>query len=154
MNAISDVPSEALTQALDDMEALLDDNDYYMDCGEWHTPQYEDAPENRRGKCSVCLAGCVMAQTLDIGKRAYRTPSHLLTEQEDKLTALDHFRRGEFQKGLEMWNVEVTLEQARELRIVWNEDARDYHQYDGPREADGFVRAMREVAEEMKNMGF
>jgi hypothetical protein len=51
---LSDVPSELLQQALDDLEKVEADPRYIVDMCRWHQP-LEDQ------RCAVCLAGAVLA---------------------------------------------------------------------------------------------
>lgn len=103
-------PSELLKLAMLDLEKVEADPRYRVDMGEWHKPN---------GRCSVCLAGSVMAKTLGLppnkddpfydGRRRraeiirWRLPDYRTSPASPdvdptisfKLFALDCFRNGD-----------------------------------------------------------
>ena len=86
-------PSALIRIALKDLELCENDGRYCVTMDEcWHEPTFN-------GKCNVCLAGSVMAQTLKMPiTRLLFTED--LDEEENKLIALDCFRQGDIDSGL------------------------------------------------------
>lgn len=92
---LSSRPSEALRQALIDLEKVERDSRYVIDMGIWHQPRWD-------GKCHVCLAGAVMAQTLP--------PEQLMSSSKiddmdlgHRLMGIDYFRSGDIDTGLKLF---------------------------------------------------
>lgn len=73
---------ELLTLALDDIERLGDG--YQLDMGAWHMP-YD-------GVCYVCMAGAIMAMTIEYPETMYVIPDH--TDFDSKLRAVNRIRIG------------------------------------------------------------
>lgn len=82
-------PSELLNLALNDLELCEKDSKYVINMGTWHLPEEED--------CLVCLAGAVMAKSLDCDIDAEISPSEmkLLASDQAKLNALDRVIKGD-----------------------------------------------------------
>lgn len=66
---------------------------------QWHTPSGSDT-------CFVCLAGSVMAQTLNTPIDEDATPS-MFPEEHRKLSALNEFREGMIAFGLNDMKIEL-----------------------------------------------
>lgn len=81
--------SEALTQALTDLEACETDETYVIDQSVWHAWNAESQ------RCAVCLAGATMAKTLGVPSHAVadfgKSPVH---ENYAMLDRLDDIQRG------------------------------------------------------------
>lgn len=78
--------SELLALALRDLEAVEKDKNYVVRMTAWHAP-YKD-------KCYVCLAGCVLAQTLKVPREQHRNIKNISTDAALKMNALDSLRIG------------------------------------------------------------
>ena len=89
---LPDKPSELLRLALEDEEKCHNSPDYIVDMEIWHRPL--------SGKCTVCLAGAVMAQTLESNKTMMLSPAKFDQDTYSKLHALDYFRSGYIDDGL------------------------------------------------------
>lgn len=90
---LPDKPSELIRLALSDLRKCENNPAYKIDMSLWHDPGAIE------GKCSVCLAGAVMAQTEGLSIDRYKYPSsgdpfYL------KYNALNYFRVGEISDGL------------------------------------------------------
>lgn len=88
------LPSDLIMLALKDLMAVEKLKSYKINMGKWHEPN---------GKCSVCLAGAVMVKELKIPKyKSVTGPGGLgLSDREANcLSALDRFRRGDIEVGL------------------------------------------------------
>ncbi len=75
---------ELLALAIGDFEKVLADKRYVIDMGDWHLPL-------DNGKCSVCLAGSVLAKSLNAPIRQEYF-FHMDDEVNDRLDALDRLR--------------------------------------------------------------
>lgn len=92
---LPDKPSELIRVALADLRKVEAMPDVYrVDMSYWHHP--------RDGKCSVCFAGAVMAQTikLDVDAHVSAYDDRFDIETENKLEALNSFREGAVGDGL------------------------------------------------------
>ena len=93
MTTVDDLPkkpSDLLELALKDLELCEKDPKYSIDMDTWHI--YED----RDKTCSVCLAGAVMAKSLDRNKYL---DIHNTDPMEPLFKALDFFRTGDIRTG-------------------------------------------------------
>lgn len=90
-------PSALIRLALADLAVIEKDKRYKVDMGVWHMP-YD--------KCLVCLAGSVMANSLNVPVDCglcvdpYDDQSGLPADVFKKLVALDLFRLGDIEVGL------------------------------------------------------
>lgn len=106
MEQLSKIPSEAIEQAIHDLEEVESDERYLVDMGEWHSPRDSD------GKCHVCMAGAVMAKRYNLPITAYATPGYGIvlqpfdTSTQMRLCGLDMFRTGRIEEGLRLFGVE------------------------------------------------
>jgi hypothetical protein len=87
---LSEIPSIAILQALEDLEACERDPRYVVDMSCWHIPDDD--------QCAVCLAGSVMAKRLGANHDVDFLPRNF--EKRDMLRSLDRFRCGEINDGL------------------------------------------------------
>lgn len=86
--------SKLLRLALKDAQAISKDERYELNMLSWHNPR---AVRNDI-HCSVCLAGAVMALTLDVGIGESRTPDSFGPGSDTALAllAIDSMRKGDF----------------------------------------------------------
>lgn len=93
---LPDKPSELLILAMQDLEWVEGNKDYIIDMDNWHRPV-----DWVGGKvCEVCLAGSVMARTLEIPAQARTDPSDFSDGLQNKLLAINGFRTGTMRDGL------------------------------------------------------
>lgn len=145
MTALPDKPSALLTLALDDLEVIEKDPRYEVVMSRWHEPD-----PLGRGKCSVCLAGAVIARSLGGDHLRYLQPDMFSPDDHHKLRALDGFRAGSYRAALHMLNVGAvaTEEAAEELHRA---GLGCYYNYrDSP---TGFKERMRMVAAKLGERG-
>ena len=91
-------PSELIRLALADLRAIEDDDGYVVDMCNWHWPTMDN---RGRKVCLVCLAGAVIAQTLDVPREQAISIDDLDSNRVgERLRALDFFRLGEIEIGL------------------------------------------------------
>lgn len=92
------VPSQLIRLALKDLAKCEKSPLYEVDMSGWHIPI---PPNGTRAMCSVCLAGAVMAQSLQVPLLANEqpwTPKHL--DNFNQLMALDSLRKGRVSTAL------------------------------------------------------
>ena len=104
-------PSALLLLAITDLARCELDPNYVIQMFTWHSPRsyYSNA-------CSVCLAGAVMAQSLNTPLRERRRPADFDEHTANSLKALDWFRLGYLRYGL------VVLGHKDEARLESIED--------------------------------
>lgn len=82
---LPDTMHELLALALDDLEKCTEDPEHYdLDMDEWHNPS-----EARGGPCRVCMAGAIMAQTLQVSHLEYCSPYDVCGPFEDHNSVTD-----------------------------------------------------------------
>lgn len=86
-------PSELLALAMKDLAKVERSKKYIVKMGVWHAPLWDE----NKSVCAVCLAGSVMAKTLNVPITTYTDPAG---KEERALEALDYFRCGEVQAGI------------------------------------------------------
>jgi len=98
MKQLPDTPSALIRLALDDLRKIEGDDRYAVDMYNWHCPSPLAA------KCYVCLAGAVMAKSIELDPNIWASPTSMKTEIDAptrlKLCALDDFRTGSIFQGL------------------------------------------------------
>jgi hypothetical protein len=89
---LPDKPSELIRVAINDLIMVEKSPKYTVDMGDWHEPVYMGSPDSIR--CNVCLAGSVIACTLQADPSEEMYPSSFDNDTEAKLEALNEFRVG------------------------------------------------------------
>ncbi len=103
MSNLPTKPSELIRLALDDLKKCEESPDYRIDMSDWHLPTRDGST------CLVCLAGSVMAQSLDADPLDDFTPCHF-GANACKLEALDEFRSGRVAAGLRVMGIDTPSE--------------------------------------------
>ena len=101
--------SALLRLAVQDAQKCERDPRYELNMGAWHVLEDGDAT------CQVCMAGAVMAQTLQypIDRRVtWSDASHM----DNTMHAIDNMRTGDFVSAAASLSVRPTTEQTRSLR--------------------------------------
>ena len=89
----------------------LDREIYFPKCRQWHNPNTEG--------CVVCLAGCLIARTLDAPVSRIRFPSYYPVEIENKLVALDAMRCGHWNRAFHVfYGRDPVVEIVKRLRSL------------------------------------
>lgn len=83
-------PSVLLKDALHALGECERSKNYVINMQIWHVPNYTHA-----GKCTVCLAGSVMAERLHQNKNLVASPLEFPYQVESKLHALNSLRDGD-----------------------------------------------------------
>lgn len=109
MRNLPDLPSELILLALDDLEKSILHPDYEVSMSKWHLPE--------GNKCYVCLAGSVMAHSLNAPRKAHLIPNSYDGTIQNKLSALDHFRIGDIETGLRLMNRPLPYGTPRSINL-------------------------------------
>ncbi len=100
MSKLPDKPSELIRVALADLRKCEEDPCYEINMAEWHAPH--------GGRCEVCLAGSVMAQSLGADPDCSHSPKQFSEGAFNlKLCALDEFHEGCLAEGLDMMGLKI-----------------------------------------------
>jgi hypothetical protein len=94
MIRLPNAPSALIRLALADLHKVEEDDRYEVDMEEWHWPNSRD------GRCHVCLAGAVMAGTLEVPPEDHILPASFALDGT-KLRALNSLRLGYVHHALE-----------------------------------------------------
>lgn len=90
-NKLPNKPSALIRLALKDLSKVEKDRRYKVNMYSWHVPS------KLTKRCSVCLAGSVMAKSLGAIRSTECAPSNF--EETNKLRAIDYFRTGNISWG-------------------------------------------------------
>jgi hypothetical protein len=94
MKTLPDKPSELIRLAISDLCKVEKNPVYRINMNRWHHLNYKDMV------CEVCLAGAVMAGSLDADPYLSISPFSFKPSIYYKLQALDEFRLGTFFEGV------------------------------------------------------
>ena len=103
---LPELPSAFLRLAITDLRSIIDNPAYEIYMNSWHEP----ALNSKYGKCAVCLAGAVMANTLDVPIQKAVAPyedKYFTPHDSKRLDALDSFRSGRISDGLIRLNLDL-----------------------------------------------
>lgn len=98
MKKLPNKPSRLIYLALEDLEKAEKSPLYKINMWKWH---------DTNGQCSVCLAGAVIAGSLECSAYENSTPDDYDYDTRDKLQALDSFRLGDVDDGLDEMCINV-----------------------------------------------
>jgi len=127
---LPDELSALLELALGDLRKSEIDDRYTVNMGVWHVPDVEG--------CSVCLAGSVLAHSLDVPIDEPSGPSYVDDEIERKLEAIDELRLG-------------NVLEARRIMLFDDFAAPDVARYDVDR--DQFFADMEKLVVDLREAG-
>lgn len=109
---LPDVASQLIYLAIEDLIKTEKDEDYSINMSLYHGWGFCVVG------CQVCLAGAVMAKTLECDYSEDFIPSDFPYSNELKLRALDYFRVGEVWAALGVLNIDRTKLDGLDLRSV------------------------------------
>jgi hypothetical protein len=136
MNTLPDKPSDLLEVALRDLEAVEQDPKYRVRMDVWHEPA-----KHINDPCQVCLAGAVMAKSLETSNLVRRWPCDFSDKDTlRKLRALDDMRVGAVSEALE----------RLDLPPVSKYDFVAHHYGANP---EGFKRDLRNLVDKLRKDG-
>src|SRR4051812_4613454 len=107
---LPDKPSELIELALGDLRRCEADDRYVIDMVQIH--ELDDD-----GKCNVCFAGAVLAQTIGLQPNVSTEVIDVLWNKDEKYEALDNFRCGQIHMGLLRMGVVPPVGLAAAVRI-------------------------------------
>ena len=140
---LSDTPSQLILDALTDLRKCEADPNYAINMGIWHSGTEGNEI------CKVCLAGAVLAKTIEWDINEYSVCSEKDFEDDkelaDKMIALDYFRTGEIHGALcyldmDQKYFEDKIEEFRKIP--------DYHD-----DREGFYEEMVNLASDLQALG-
>ena len=134
---LPDRPSELIRLALADLALCAADPNYRIDMYEWHNPQDD-------GVCQVCLAGAVMAKSLNAPPAAELYSSDF-PENRKKIKALDAFQEGLVCGALAYLGHDLSN---------WGHGARDREITRYRADAGAFMADMRKLADDLEAAGY
>jgi len=138
VDTLPNKPSELLALALEDLILVEKDPRYKVHMGVYHCITEEIGPE-----CFVCLAGTVMAKTLDVDLTDFADPYDYHKEIRNKLLALDYFRIGALEDALFKLGVNI-----QDYDLVKNFEAPPYS-----RSAEEFKDAIKNMIRLLQSRG-
>ena len=130
-------PSELIRIAITDLKKAEKSSKYKIHMGSWHTPAYN--------KCEICFAGSVMAFSLKRNPQDWLLPEDFTFKTEQKLEALNAFRTGQVDFGLNLLNNRHYLKDDYE---IFNRDVIEYN-----KSPTKFKRQMLNLATDLENFG-
>ena len=136
-------PSELIRVALRDLRACEADDRYVVNMWRWHWPTTD---HRGRKVCAVCLAGAVLAKTIGAPRERRIVDYDLSKSLENGLDALDCFRLGRIDFGLELLNFDLSA-----LDAQWTQYARESEYYES--DPDEFHRRMKNLANYFESHG-
>tara|TARA_R110002126_G_scaffold7198_1_gene35723 strand:+ start:112 stop:543 length:432 start_codon:yes stop_codon:yes gene_type:complete len=98
---LPDLPSALIRVALTDLQVIQKNPAYKIRMSMWHMTIDED----EETICQVCLAGAVMANTLNADITRDISPNDYSTVDARKLDALDDFRSGHVGRAFAVLNI-------------------------------------------------
>lgn len=135
------LPSRVIEIALEDLETVEQmTQQYEVIMHVYHVPNH--------GKCAVCMAGCVMANTYNVDSTESWEPHSFPSDIRNRLKAIDKFRMGFVLSGLEQMGFlrKDQIDVARKLSFVAKEN--DYR--DNPEQ---FKARQRQLINDLKALG-
>ena len=153
MKTLPNKASDLLELAMKDMKMIEKNPLYIIDMGSWHSPEFQSFEFD----CAVCLAGCVMANTLKVNPELPREPEDFNNDIKHKLYAIDDLRQGHVIDALESLGQDIKklnfkhrktfYDLANKQRFFYNEktscNAREYP-YKFPFVYKKMIRILRE----------
>ena len=117
---LPDKPSSLIRIALADLKRIEKDPRYRVDMTQWHTPT--------GGLCRVCLAGSVIAKTLQSDSLKYVTANYYSQRERLKFYALNEFRLGNIQGGLIHMGIDIPYKLLYGVPICeYSRDPEQFH---------------------------
>ena len=85
-------PSSLIRLAVNDLNKVEKDKNYKVYMGDWHNPY-----SNAKGLCEVCLAGSVLAKSLDFPATNSMPWDEMALKLSNKFESIDAFRQGDIE---------------------------------------------------------
>jgi len=118
-----------LQMALADFDVVSKDPHYHIAMNKWHEPRYKTDEHNDAvfDFCYVCLAGAVMARTLEVPKQAITYPRRFVSSWDRVLYRLDLLRSGCYLNDHQF--MEYTITRYDEDAAQWRIDMEHFMEY-------------------------
>lgn len=110
MGALPRKMSELLRLAVKDAQTCEADPRYRLSMDDWH--RYRDSSS----QCHVCMAGAVMAQSLEVGLETSTMPHELGCDKHEILTAIDRMRIGAMRVAANM--LQSSVDSPQKIRAM------------------------------------
>lgn len=96
-------PSELIRLALRDLKAVERSKKYVVDMDHWHEPGVNDSD---KPVCRVCMAGAVMAQSLEIpaNESCFGNAMDVGIQWANRIGALNCLRQGHLSAAADYWH--------------------------------------------------
>ena len=133
---LPDKPSELIRLALADLALCAADPNYRIDMEEWHKPEY--------GVCHVCLAGAVMAKSLN-APPADQLYSYNFPSSHKKLFVLNDLRNGLVWRAIDGLGIDLSNR---------GHDAHDRKITPYRTDPGAFMADMRQLADDLEAAGY
>ena len=133
---LPDHPADLINLALDALKKCERDGRYFINMTVWHLPMVNLVKKSEA--CSVCLAGAVMAKSLNVSPLQKFFPEYFAYHSDiykngrditNKLMSLENFRIGDIGRGLECLG--YTANKSKCLDTIYKD--RTGHKYINPR---------------------
>ena len=138
-------PSMLVTLAIEDLARCKADPRYFVDMTDWHNHG------SNTEACSVCLAGAVMAKSLDVPRNGTYGPSDFYDRVGRPLQVLEMFRKGRVVEGLRYLGYNPTADQIGPYRPI---TAYISEEFDYEAHYDQFVSDMLKLAHDLEDAGY
>lgn len=164
---LSDLMSEGIVQAVEDMEAIEDHDLFEIDMYRWVSYKYgeEDNRGVQKRTCAVCMAGSIMARRGDMNSPSITTddvyevhPGRVFTlDQAQKASAFDTLRMGKVKDFIAEYlnrpNTEAeSFNLSKDITESMTENGDEYVSYED--DPEGFKNWCRLLAHEFKQRGY
>ena len=132
-------PSELIRIALKDIRKVEKSPLYSIYMDDWHVPMYEGGQQET---CQVCMAGAVMAHTLDTDITKDVSPGNF--DERHALNALNEFREGNMISGFYDLGIPAPKELKNRISVPPYDDEN----------VEPFHGAMNYMANELERKGY
>lgn len=156
-------PSQLIHLALKDLTKVEKSKKYVVNMARWHLPQtkwLKNGPVPT-GKCEVCLAGAVMAKSLNSPADENFGPSDFGRVLSGKLQSLNMFRTGYVREGVEAFfgygtkkaeKAEAKCSVVFPQKPSWTHPEVTVVKY-SKRASEKFKRELRAIASKLESVG-
>ena len=146
MVKLPDKLSDLIDLAVKDARSL-DPETYQPYASFWHYP-------HDNGRCSVCLAGAVIAGTLNVDPELDRTPSDFDDDTECKLHALEHVRFGSIVEAIQTRDVYYSIAEQAAKDIHNEVGSCEHTQFVSWEEFEQFLQWCSDTSSALRERGY
>lgn len=153
-------PSNAILQALEDLEKVEKLDNYKIDMDDWCKLEWSGSPNKLEKQeadviCSVCFAGSVMTQRLTKGDKFDICPESFKKPVQRTLEALDHIRQYYYDDFLDSFYGDSQEYATTKTTLQTALESLDIKAWDGEYGNDPkqFKKNMRKIAKTLQKYG-